>query len=349
MPSPTREDILAALARVADPESGNPVSAGRISGVTVKDGKAGFLITVPPSMRDNGERLRAACEKAAASIPGIRAVTAVLTAHQDAPSTPERGRAVWNRQPVEGVKRIIAVASGKGGVGKSTTSVNLALALAEAGARVGLLDADIYGPSIPRMLGLLVQGQPELKDDKMLPPRGNGIPCMSIGFVIPDKAAILRGPMITKALSQLLRATHWDDLDILLIDMPPGTGDIHLSLAQQTPIDGAVIVTTPQAVAVEDARKCAETFRKLDVLLLGVVENMSWFTDPAGNRHALFGAGGGQALAAEFGMKLLAQVPMEQGLREAADAGQNALTLPAQGEAASAYRALAQALLRMER
>jgi len=224
-----------------------------------------------------------------------------------------RKPAVWNKAPLPGVKKIIAVASGKGGVGKSTVAANLAMALSAQGKRVGLLDADIYGPSIPHMMS--IARSPEMTDGKMTPLENHGVACMSIGFII-DQAAILRGPMITKALNQLLRLTRWGTdaapLDVLLVDMPPGTGDIHLSMVQQAPVDGAVIVTTPQQIATIDAKKCAEMFRKVNVPILGVIENMS---------GELFGSGGGKALAEEIRAPFLGSVAADAKIREASDSG----------------------------
>jgi ATP-binding protein involved in chromosome partitioning len=225
--------------------------------------------------------------------------------------------AVWNQQPLDGVQRVIAVASGKGGVGKSTTTVMLAHHLTQIGVKVGILDADIYGPSIPRMLGL--SGKPHITTDakgvdKMLPLVGHGIACNSMGFLLEEnQAAIWRGPMISKALHQLARLTLWSEatqpLSHLFVDMPPGTGDIHLSMVQQVPLNGVLLVTTPQDVALQDARKCADMFSKANVPILGVIENMSWFEDSAGIRHTLFGAGGGAKLAAEWNVPLLAKIP----------------------------------------
>jgi len=233
--------------------------------------------------------------------------------------TPIKKPAVWNSEPLPYVRRIIAIASGKGGVGKSTTAVCLARALSQSGRNVGILDADIYGPSIPLMMGL--SGQPEFKE-KMIPLESAGIKCMSMGFITGDEAAVLRGPMISKTLNQLLRMTLWGTpekpLDLLIVDMPPGTGDIHLSMAQQAPMDGAIIVTTPQAVALIDARKCAKMFGKVNVPLLGVIENMS---------GSIFGSGGGQILADEFHVPLLGSVALDAAIREHTDRGEAYLPL----------------------
>lgn len=324
MMPPTKEMILDALRDVHLPDGRDVVSAGLISGVALRGAKAGFLITIDPGARAQGEALRLACEQAVAAVAGVEAVTAVLTAQNAEPIPPSpqagyaqpRERAVWNLTPVEHVRAVIAVGSGKGGVGKSTTAVNLALALARAGKRVGVLDADIYGPSLPRMLGLCTHGTPEIVDGKMVPPSAHGVRCMSMGFITGDAPAILRGPMVSKTLHQLLRSTAWGapdaPLDILVIDMPPGTGDVHLSLVQQVPLAGALIVTTPQAVAVEDARKCLRMFEKTGVRVLGVVENMC---------GEMFGVGGGAALAQEAGVKLLGAIGLEAAIRKAGDAG----------------------------
>lgn len=237
----------------------------------------------------------------------------------------QRKAATYSAQPIAHVAKLIAVASGKGGVGKSTTCVCLAHALVAAGKRVGILDADIHGPSIPRMLGVMHSGQPELKNGALLPIMGHGIASMSMGSLSGDKAAIWRGPMVTKALVQMLRFVRWGTedapLDVLLVDMPPGTGDIHLTLMQQAPLDGAIIVTTPQEVAVADAEKAAQMFLKIGVPMIGIIENMSWFEAEGGTRHALFGAGGGERLSRLSGAPLLAQVPQIPALQAAVDAG----------------------------
>lgn len=224
-----------------------------------------------------------------------------------------------NHLPLNGVERVIAIASGKGGVGKSTTTTMLAHALAAQGEAVSILDADIYGPSIPKMLSL--SGQPELENGLMIPPENYGICCNSMGFLLPeDAAAVWRGPMVTKALAKLARGTKWTTQK-LLVDFPPGTGDVQLSMAQQVPLDGVLLVTTPQAVAVADARRAADMFRKVNVPILGVIENMSWFEDDTGKKHYLFGQGGGQQLADELGVALLAQIPQLPALVEAMDKG----------------------------
>jgi ATP-binding protein involved in chromosome partitioning len=232
--------------------------------------------------------------------------------------------AQWSDAPVAGVKRIIAVASGKGGVGKSTTTVMLAHAMHEAGESVAIMDADIYGPSVPRMLG--VSGQPELKDSQMIPHYGHGIGCNSMGFLLPEGGALVwRGPMLSKALKQLSRMTRWqtekgEDVT-LLIDLPPGTGDVPLSLAQQMPIDAVVLVTTPQAVALDDVQKSADMFKKVHIPIIGVIENMSWLEQADGTKQALFGEGGGQTLADDIRAPLLGQIPLQPALGKILDNG----------------------------
>lgn len=352
MSSLTLDTVKSALSHVLDPATGRDVvSAGMISGLVVREGKVGFVITIEPGAKDTMEQLRQACEAAVKALPGVAGVTAVMTAQssEKIPPKPEAGyaqpreRAVWNLTPVEQVSKVIAIASGKGGVGKSTTAVNLALALARMGKRVGLLDADIYGPSLPRMLGLEGKGQPEIRQEKMVPWVAQGVECMSMGFITGAEAAILRGPMISKTLHQLLRFTRWGQngaLDVLLVDMPPGTGDIHLSMVQAVPLAGAVIVTTPQEVAVMDARKCLNMFRKVNVPVLGVVENMSYFAEPGtGKRLALFGEGGGQRLAAEAGVPFLGEIPIDAQIGQSAEGGK-----AYEGAYCTAYGAVANVL-----
>lgn len=323
----SRESVLAVLRRIPDPATGQDVVAsGRVSGVVVRGGKVGFMLDTTAEEAPRMEPLRLACEGAVRALAGVESVTAVLTAEHAAPpqGTPKEANpkqaAQWNRTPVAGVKHILAVASGKGGVGKSTTTVCLARALAQQGLRVGILDADIYGPSIPLMMGL--QGQPPLKDGRMQPLESRGIACMSIGFILGDAAAVMRAPMITKALNQMLRQVEWGELDVLLVDMPPGTGDVHISMVQQVPLSGAVVVTTPQQVAAIDADKAVQLFRKAGVEVLGIIENMSHLRDASSGvvLHP-FGQGGGQRLAEKLSVPFLGEVPLEPTLGAALDAG----------------------------
>lgn len=319
----SRETILAALRRITDPASGQDVIAsGRVSGVVVRGGNVGFLVNTTAEEAEAIEPLRQQCEGVVAAIAGVEKVTAVLTGEQAPAAAPaeKKQAAQWNRTPVEGVKHIIAVASGKGGVGKSTTTVCLARALAQDGLKVGILDADIYGPSIPHMMG--VSGQPEVQDNRMIPPVKHGIACISMGLLLGDEAAVMRAPMITKALGQMLRQVAWGELDVLLVDMPPGTGDVHISMVQQAPLSGAVIVTTPQQVATIDADKAVQMFRKVQVPVLGIIENMSYLRDAtSGVVIHPFGKGGGEKLAKQQATPFLGEVPLEPTLGAALDAG----------------------------
>ncbi|MEM7194160.1 MAG: iron-sulfur cluster carrier protein ApbC [Pseudomonadota bacterium] len=245
-------------------------------------------------------------------------------------------------KPLPGVKNIIAVASGKGGVGKSTLSVNLALALSAEGARVGILDADIYGPSQPRMLG--ISGQPKSKDGKTLEPMtSHNLQAMSIGFLVDEESPMIwRGPMVTQALEQLLKDTQWDNLDYLIIDMPPGTGDTQLTLAQKVPVSGSVIVTTPQDIALLDARKAYKMFEKVEIPVLGVVENMSThICSNCGHEEHIFGSGGGQNMAEQYGTEFLGEVPLDRAIRESVDGGQPSVVSDPNGKIAATYRLIA--------
>lgn len=351
----TTELLLNALRNVKDTDTGvDVVSAGLISGIVLQPGKAGFLITIAPQDKHRKAYLREACEKAVLALDGIHSVTAVLTAQTSADAAMnshqqqhtaaggDRARAQWNLTPLPGVSRVIAVASGKGGVGKSTTAVNIARAVAASGHSAALLDADIYGPSLPHMTGL--SGQPTVKDGLMQPLMSGQIACMSMGFITGDEAAILRGPMITKTLQQMLRMSAWGTRDLLVVDMPPGTGDVHISMVQQVPLSGAVIVTTPQEVALIDARKCAQMFMKVGVPILGVIENMSYLPLPGNDqKQYIFGKGGGKKLALELGVPLLAEIPILQALGEAADNGLSALN--AGTPQAEIFAAIAEKLL----
>jgi ATP-binding protein involved in chromosome partitioning len=327
MTAVTERQILDALGQVVDPDKGTDiVSLGMVSGVVARDGNVAFAIEVEPERGPRLEPLRKAAEKAVEALPDVLSVTAVLTA-QTAPRgrpapQPVAGRRA-ERGTVPGVRAIVAVASGKGGVGKSTVAANLALGLRANGLRVGILDADIYGPSMPRMLGLSGQ-RPESRDGKILTPLENfGLRCMSMGFLVPeDTAMIWRGPMVTSALQQMLRGVNWGELDIMIVDMPPGTGDAQLTMAQQVPLAGAVIVSTPQDIALLDARKGLNMFAKVDVPVLGIVENMSYFLCPhCGGRSEIFSHGGARQEAERLGTEFLGEVPLDITIRETSDGG----------------------------
>jgi len=271
------------------------------------------------------------------ALAGVTAVDIEMTAQVRAVANPGVGRS-----PVEGVKNIIAVGAGKGGVGKSTTAVNLALALVAEGARVGVLDADIYGPSQPMMLG--ITGRPESLDGKSLEPMtGHGLQAISIGFLIDlDTPMVWRGPMVTQALEQLLKDTRWQDIDYLVVDMPPGTGDIQLTLAQKVPVTGAIIVTTPQDIALIDARKGLKMFEKVGIPILGIVENMSThICSNCGHEEHVFGAGGAERMAKEYGVELLGSLPLDISIREQADSGKPTVVADPEGRIAETYRAIA--------
>ncbi|MEC8054795.1 MAG: Mrp/NBP35 family ATP-binding protein [Pseudomonadota bacterium] len=326
--------VLAALATVIEPDSGRDVvSLKMVSGLVVKDGNVGFSLEVDPARGEALEPLRQAAEAAVFALDGVSSVTAVLTAHSAggepaAPAAPPRGDTGAGgggaRAPLlPDVGAIIAVASGKGGVGKSTVACNLALGLARLGLSVGLLDADIYGPSLPRMMG--ATGRPSTDDagKTLIPMAAHGLKCMSIGFMVAeDSPMIWRGPMVMSALEQMLRDVAWGALDVLVVDMPPGTGDAQLTMAQRVPLAGAVIVSTPQDIALLDARKGLNMFRKVNVPVLGIVENMSFFHCPkCGERSDIFGHGGARADAEAYGVDFLGEVPLHMAIRNAGDGG----------------------------
>ncbi|MBS4048124.1 MAG: iron-sulfur cluster carrier protein ApbC [Alphaproteobacteria bacterium] len=366
----TEAQILDALRGVVDADHGkNVVELGMISGLVIKGGNVGFVLEVPARDGARKEPLRKEAEKAVAALPGITSATVVLTAQtqgkaaatQPAPAhghdhhehdhghshgpakKPAAAPEVAARPAIPGIRSIIAVASGKGGVGKSTTAVNLALALAQGGKKVGLLDADIYGPSLPRMLGLSGK-KPESPDGKRLQPlEGWGIPVMSMGFLVPeDTPMIWRGPMVMSALEQMLRDVNWGELDVLVVDMPPGTGDAQLTMAQRVPLAGAVIVSTPQDIALLDARKGLNMFRRVDVPVLGIVENMSYFCCPnCGHRSEIFAHGGARRTAEELGVDFLGELPLNIAIRETSDGGTPIVASKPESDEAKAYRAIA--------
>ncbi|WP_157017952.1 Mrp/NBP35 family ATP-binding protein [Mesorhizobium xinjiangense] len=364
--SVTKQAVLKALGTVKGPDfEGDLVSLGLVSEIFIADGKVFFSITVPADRARELEPLRAAAERCVKSLPGVNSAVVALTAEKKgggmerapqprpaaaprpAPAArPQQAPAPAGRQTgkraVPGVKSIIAVASGKGGVGKSTTAVNLALALKATGLKVGLLDADIYGPSMPRLLG--ISGRPETVEGKILKPMdGYGLKVMSIGFLVEEETPMIwRGPMVMSALTQMLREVEWGELDILVVDMPPGTGDAQLTMAQQVPLAGAVIVSTPQDLALIDARKGLNMFRKVEVPVLGIVENMSYFVAPdTGKRYDIFGHGGARREAERLGIAFLGEVPLEMAIRESSDAGNPVAVAEPEGPHAAAYGTIA--------
>ncbi|MES2293342.1 MAG: iron-sulfur cluster carrier protein ApbC [Pseudomonadota bacterium] len=337
----SRDDVLRALDQVIDPISGRSVvQENMITGLVVRDGHVGFALEVAPSRGPQSEPLRAACEAAVAKLSGILSVTAVLTAHQGAPA-PARSAQPPGPQGIPGVASIIAVASGKGGVGKSTVAVNLALGLVRLGLKVGLLDADIYGPSLPRLLD--IRHKPESDGKKIKPIEKFGLKTMSIGFLVKeDEAMIWRGPMVQSALTQMLNDVLWGPLDVLVLDMPPGTGDAQLTIAQRAPLKGAVIVSTPQDIALIDARKGIAMFNKTQVPILGVVENMSVFVCPdCGHEHHIFGHGGARETAEKVGAPFLGEIPLVPRIRETSDAGTPVMVMAPDGPEALAFLAVA--------
>jgi len=355
------QQILEALSGVKDPDTSEDiVSAGMVAGVQLKDGHVAFAIEVDPARGAQLEPLRKEAEQVVHALPGVLTATVVLTAERAGgqaktapPSQPvqapsgqpgdQPGGAAQGAQMIPGCKSIIAVASGKGGVGKSTTATNLALGLAASGKKVGLMDADIYGPSMPRMMG--ITGQPVSDDGKTLRPMENyGIKVMSIGFLVDeDTPMIWRGPMVQSALEQMMRDVNWGELDVLVVDMPPGTGDAQLTMAQRVPLTGAVIVSTPQDIALLDARKGLNMFRKVDVPVFGIIENMSYFTCPhCGERSEIFAHGGAKAEAERLGCDFLGEIPLDIEIRTTSDGGHPITVSQPDGAHAKSYKFIAE-------
>ena len=363
-----------ALSRIPGPDgNGDIVSLGLVSDVFVSDGRVAFSITVPAEKARQMEPLRQAAETAVKAVPGVEKAMVALTAERTSgsasasapapqphshahghahghshaqpaaqPRAPQPQGAGPAKAGVPGVAHIIAVASGKGGVGKSTTTANLALAMKANGLKVGVLDADIYGPSVPRLFG--VSGRPEPVSGRIIKPlEGHGLKVMSIGFMVEeDTPMIWRGPMVMSALTQMLREVAWGELDVLVVDMPPGTGDAQLTMAQQVPLSGAVIVSTPQDLALIDARKGLNMFRRVDVPVLGIIENMSYFIAPdTGKRYDIFGHGGAKAEAARLNLPFLGEVPLDMDIRINSDAGTPIVVTDPQGAHAAVYRDIA--------
>ncbi len=347
----TREDVLSVLKQVTDPiSSSDLVAAGLVKALTVgEDGAVRFVMEVPPSQASAYEAVKAEAEKALAEA-GVEKVQVLMTAHSTPAPPPDLkpGRAAEPKGPqkVPGVDRIIAIASGKGGVGKSTLSANIACALAAEGRRVGLLDADVYGPSQPRMLG--VSGRPASPDGKtILPMRNFGVTMMSIGLMTnDDQATVWRGPMLMGALQQMMNQVQWGALDVLIVDLPPGTGDVQMTLTQKFHVDGAVVVSTPQDVALLDARKGIDMFNQLGTPILGMIENMSThICSNCGHEEHVFGHGGVAAEAEKIGVPLLAEIPLHLDIRMAADGGAPIVVSKPDSAQATAFRDVAKRLI----
>lgn len=345
----TRDEILGALSRLTLPGGDDLVSRDMIRALSIDGGTVRFVIeAADPGEAAKMDGVRRAAEQMVGSLPGVDSASVILTAHGPAPKAPEPPSLKIGRHPtpqagpakVSGVDRILAIGSGKGGVGKSTVSSNLAVALAREGRRVGLLDADIYGPSQPRMMG--VNKRPGSPDGKtIIPLQAHGVTVMSIGFMVdPDKAVVWRGPMLMGALQQMLGQVQWGELDVLIVDLPPGTGDVQLTLCQKTELTGAIVVSTPQDVALIDARKALDMFNSLNTPVLGMIENMSTFHCPScGHEAHIFGHGGVAAEAQKIGVPLLGSLPIDLDTRLAGDDG----TPIAAGDSpmADAYRQMA--------
>jgi ATP-binding protein involved in chromosome partitioning len=350
----TREHVLQALAAVPVDASGtNLVASGRLSDVVVDDaGRVMFSITITPSEAAAMESVRQAAVTAVQGLPAVKGVFASLTADrpggsgasspsQAAPQRP-RSAAQPKNQRIPGVQHVIAVASGKGGVGKSTTACNLALGLKALGLKVGLLDADIYGPSVPKLLG--IQGKPRLLENRILEPmEAYGLKVMSIGFLVEEEAAMIwRGPMVMSAITQMLREVAWSDLDVLVVDMPPGTGDAQLTMAQATPLAGAIIVSTPQDLALIDARRGVSMFKRVEIPILGIIENMATFVCPhCGQSSHIFGHGGARDEATRLEVPFLGEVPLTMTIRELSDAGRPVVVANPEGPHAKIYKDMA--------
>ncbi|MBB3314779.1 ATP-binding protein involved in chromosome partitioning [Rhizobium sp. BK181] len=359
----TKEQVLETLKTVRGPDLEHDiVELGMVSDVFISDGKVYFSITVPAENAKELEPLRLAAERVIKEMPGVKGALVALTADKKAGAgsapvsrpQPQTGHEhhghahAPQQQPragklgVPGIGSIIAVASGKGGVGKSTTAVNLALGLQANGLRVGILDADIYGPSMPRLLK--ISGRPTQIDGRIINPMENyGLKVMSMGFLVDEETAMIwRGPMVQSALMQMLREVAWGELDVLVVDMPPGTGDAQLTMAQQVPLAGAVIVSTPQDLALVDARKGLNMFKKVEVPVLGMVENMSYFIAPdTGTRYDIFGHGGARKEAERIGVPFLGEVPLTMNIRETSDAGTPLVATEPNGIVAGIYREIA--------
>ncbi len=337
MSAATKEAIEAAIKTYQEPHLGRDlIAAHTLKDIVIEGDQVRVRVVLGFPARGAQEAIATAVKDKVMEVAGVAGVQVDVSWEIKAHSVQK------SLKPIDQVKNIIAVASGKGGVGKSTTAVNLALALSAEGATVGLLDADIYGPSQPRMLG--ISGQPESMDGKSLEPMsGHGLQAMSIGFLIDEETPMIwRGPMVTQALEQLLNDTNWSDLDYLVIDLPPGTGDTQLTLAQKVPVSGAIIVTTPQDIALLDARKGLKMFQKVEVPVLGIVENMSThICSKCGHEEPIFGSGGGQSMSEQYGVDLLGSLPLDMHIREETDSGRPTVIAQPDSRATAIYREIA--------
>lgn len=347
----TRDTVLEALKNIKTPAGSDIVSAGMVKALTVDAGVVRFVLEVSGAQANALEPVRAAAQEAVEALDGVTSVSVIMTAHSTPTAPPDlkpgRKAEPEGPQKIPGVDKIIAIASGKGGVGKSTLSVNLAVALAAEGKRVGLLDADVFGPSQPRMLG--VSGRPASPDGKtILPLRNHGVTMMSIGLMTnEDEAVVWRGPMLIGALQQMLNQVQWGALDVLIVDLPPGTGDVQMTLAQKAEVSGAIIVSTPQDVALIDARKGIDMFKKLGTPILGMVENMAYqICEECGHKGHPFGKGGVADEAAKLGVPLLAELPLHLDIRIASDSGAPIVVSKPDTPQAQAFRDLAKRLIK---
>ncbi len=343
----TNDDILNALARVTGPDGRTPLTeTGLVSGISIRGDKVCVAISVAPELAQALEPMRLAAESALKVLPGVGSALVALTSEAKPPNERETRTEPPARRAggIDRAKQIIAVASGKGGVGKSTTACNLALALSRLGMRVGVLDADVYGPSMPKLFGLHEKPAMAADGHSLVPLQRYGVKVMSLGFLVEDDAPIIwRGPMVMSALTQLLRDVDWGELDVLVVDMPPGTGDAQLTIAQNVPLAGAILVSTPQDLALLDARRGAAMFQRVEVPLLGVIENMSHFLCPhCGGRSEIFAHGGARREAEKLGVPFLGEIPLDIAIRETSDGGTPVVAASPDGSHAAAYLAIAE-------